>query len=51
MPGRGIDSDSAWRVKSELGLQFAPEPINKPIFLDCACLRRRKRFRFFNASI
>src|SRR6266513_4183892 len=24
----------AWRVKAELGLQFAPEPLNEPIFLD-----------------
>ena len=51
MPEWGTDSDSTRRVKSELGLQFAPEPINKPIFLDGACLRRRKRLRFFDASI
>jgi len=38
-------------MKSELGLEFPPKPINKPIFLDRTRSGGGKRFRFFDASI
>ena len=38
-------------METEIGLQFFPEPINEPVFLDCGSVVRDQGLRFFELDL